>query len=763
MPERAPSSALVPLRAKGSITRRPSAMPFGIGETKPHHYLEMLRILWENRGSWGYAWRVLSRGVCDGCALGTTGLSDWTIDGTHLCLVRLNLLRLNTMGALDVAALGDVSALERKNARELRDLGRIPYPMRRMRGERGFTRVSWDEALEDLGARLRATDPRRMACYMTSRGITNEVYFAVQKAWRLLGSPHIDNAARLCHSPSTAAMKRVLGVAASTCSYTDWYGADVIVFFGSNPANDQPVAMKYLHEAKKRGTRVYVVNTYEEPGMRRYWIPSTPESAVFGSAIADGFFRVSTGGDLAFVYAVQKVLIERGAVDEAFVRDHTDGFYAYKDHLAHLELDDLVRRAGTTREDIMGLADVLTEARTGVFVWSMGITQHMHGADTVAAICCLGLSKGFVGREKTGLMPIRGHSGVQGGAEMGAYATAFPGGQPIHDGTADALAELWGFRPPVEPGLDAVAMLEAAAEGKLDVLYQVGGNFRDTLPQPAAVDRALSRVPVRIHQDIVLTHPMLLEPADVVYLLPARTRYEHRGGVTETTTERRVVFSPHVPGHDVGEAREEWRIAVDLAHAVQPDKARAHLMYEDAAAIRRDIARTVPFYAGIAELREQGDVFQWGGPRLCDGGQFPLPGGRARFVTSDPPDRSLPAGRFHLSTRRGKQFNSIVQAEVDQLTGAARDHLFMSASDMEALGLVPDQRVRVRSEHGKLLGRVFAAPMTPGNVQMHWPEANVLIGSNRVDAGGRVPDYNAVVIIEPLERPAEGAPTRVGG
>jgi predicted molibdopterin-dependent oxidoreductase YjgC len=115
-----------------------------------------------------------------------------------------------------------------------------------------------------------------------------------------------------------------------------------------------------------------------------------------------------------------------------------------------------------------------------------------------------------------------------------------------------------------------------------------------------------------------------------VYVLPAKTRYEHEGGVTETTTERRVVFSPFIPGHTIGEAREEWRIVRDLVHAARPERARV-LAFPDAAAIREDIARTIPSYARIAELREKGDQFQWGGERLCDGGEFPLPGGKARF------------------------------------------------------------------------------------------------------------------------------------
>ncbi|HVY60417.1 MAG TPA: molybdopterin-dependent oxidoreductase, partial [Planctomycetota bacterium] len=280
-PAGAPPMAPPPAPAPARV-RRAGGLPFGIGAVKPRHYLEMLRILWRNRGRWSYAWRILTQGVCDGCALGTAGLRDWTLEngGTHLCLVRLNLLELNTARALDPARLADVSRLPR-DARALRELGRLPYPMRRRKGEPGFARISWAEANAEIGARLRAAEPRRIACYMTSRGIANEVYFATQKAIRFLGSPHVENAARLCHSPSTAAMRAVLGVAASTCSYRDWYGTDVVVLFGSNPANDQPVAMKYLLEAKRRGTRVLVVNTYEEPGLKRYWIPSDAESAAF--------------------------------------------------------------------------------------------------------------------------------------------------------------------------------------------------------------------------------------------------------------------------------------------------------------------------------------------------------------------------------------------------------------------------------------------------------------------------------------------------
>ncbi len=144
------------------MARRALPVPFGLNENKPTHYRTMLRVLWDNRDNLEYAWRVLNRGTCDGCALGTTGMKDWTLDGTHVCVVRLELLRLNTMGAMDHRLLGDVAALRASSDAELRDLGRLPYPMRRDRGDRGFRRVSWDEALDLAGGRIRATDPDRV-------------------------------------------------------------------------------------------------------------------------------------------------------------------------------------------------------------------------------------------------------------------------------------------------------------------------------------------------------------------------------------------------------------------------------------------------------------------------------------------------------------------------------------------------------------------------------------------------------------------------
>ena len=720
-------------------------LPFGLGYVKPKHFRDMARVFWENRDNLPYAWKILTRGVCDGCALGVAGLHDWTIEGVHLCMTRLNLLRLNTAPALEPKLLEDVGPLQSLRNDQLRRLGRLHYPFLRQKGDKGFRRITWDEALERIGRRLRATSPDRMAFFITSRGVTNETYYAAQKAARFLGTNNVDNSARLCHSPSTAAMKSALGVAASTCSYKDFYQADLIVFFGANPANDQPVTMKYLHEAKKRGAKVVLVNPYLEPGMERYWVPSTPTSALFGTEVTDEWFPVSQGGDIAFLYGVLKALVEKGWVNRNFIQGRTLGFESVEERARNLPWESLEKQSGLPEESMRRFAELLHRSPKGIFVWSMGITQHVFGADAVSMILNVGLTQAYVGKDGCGLMPIRGHSSVQSGAEMGAYSTAFPGGKPVTMENAKALSDAYGFPVPGKPGLSTVDMVEAAARGELDVLYCMGGNFLGTLPEPDYVRQALARVPLRVHQDIILTDQMLVEGEEVI-LLPAQTRYEQEGGGTETSTERRVMFSPQID-RQLGEARAEWKIMLQVAAAASPDRASL-LGCRTSQEIREEIARVVPLYDGIQKLSKTGDAFQYGGRHLCAHGEFATPDKKARFKPVVLPDLTRKPGEFELSTRRGKQFNSLVYAEVDPLNNAPRDAVLMNGEDAGAMHLKQGDRVELVNDLGRLACRVHLSPLAPGNLQVHWPEGNILIPRGHVDAGGGVPDYNARVRIE---------------
>src|SRR3989441_712870 len=647
-------------RERRTRVRRVSPVPFGLGFTKPHNYREVLRSAWNNKHAPFFAWRILRDGVCDGCALGTTGLRDFTMEGIHLCTVRLDLLPLNTMGPLRIRILRDAKALRSKSSKDLRKLGRLPFPMVRSHGEPGFRRISWEEALQTAAARIRATTPDRIAFFITSRGMTNESYYVANKVARFLGTNNIDNSSRPCHSPSTSGLKETIGVL--------------------------------------------------------------------------------------------KHLIDNRWVDEPFIEKHTTGFYHLRVQLASLSWEELERQSGVTRDRMLAFARMYHEARTAVFVWSMGITHHRFGVDNVKAIVNLGLARGIVGREKCGLMPIRGHSGVQGGSEMGAQPAAYGLGFPVDDEHADRFAKLWGFRPPTMPGMTAVGMIDAAHDRRLDVLYQAGGNFLETLPEPEFVREALGRIPLRIHQDLVLTSSMLVDPADTVLLLPAKTRYEQAGGGTETSTERRVYFSPEIPGRRIREARTEWEIFMSLAQWVMPHA--THLTaFKDAAAIRAEIAEAIPTYDGIQNLRSKGDAFQYGGPRLCEDRSFPMPDGRAVFTEVALPDADIPAGLFLLSTRRGKQFNSMVHGDIDYLLGARRSDVLMSAEDARALGVAEREDVLISNDVGSYRGRVRLAPIRPRNVQIYWPEGNVLIRRGIVDPQCEMPDYNALVRIEPATGP----------
>lgn len=715
---------------------------FGLGHQKPHHYREMVRVAWQNRDQLPFALRILKDGVCDGCALGTSGLSDWTIPGVHLCMVRLELMRLNTAPALNTSLLSDVASLSRLSSADLRNLGRLPEPMLRKQGEAGFLAISWDEALDRIVEELRETPPERVALYLTSRGITNEVYYAAQKAARFIGTNHVDNSARLCHAASTAAMKATLGYGASTCSYIDWLKADLIVLFGSNVPNNQPVTTKYLHRAKENGAQIAVVNPYREPGLARYWIPSIAGSALSGTALADHWFDVHTGGDQAFLIGVLRALIERGGVDQSFVRDQTAGFEQVKAQAEAVDWERIEAQSGMPRDRIEAFAQLLIDRPNTVMVWSMGLTQHINGVDTIKALVNVGLARGLVGQPNRGLVPIRGHSGVQGGAEVGCIPK-------IDAATTARWADVWGYSVPQTAGWTAAEQVDHSARGEVDVFWNVGGNFLETLPDEARSRAALKRPRLRIHQDIVISSSMLAESDGDVLLLPAATRYESPGGGSETSTERRIIFSPEIPGRRIGSAKPEWWVFREVMTRL--DASRRHLVgMADAAAIRAEIARTTPLYKGIETFAAKGDQVQWGGRTLYADGRFATPDGKAHFAPVSLGAATRQADAFAVSTRRGKQFNSMIQRDIDPLTGAARDDIFMSADDMARLRLTAGAAVRLRSACGTFDGKVKEAAIKPGNLEVHWPEGMPLLAGSAIDPDSMEPDYNATVHIERL-------------
>jgi molybdopterin-dependent oxidoreductase alpha subunit len=722
-------------------------VPFGLlVRTKPRHYREMLRILWQNRGRWRYAWRILNHGVCDGCSLGPRGLRDDVIPGTHLCLTRLGLLRLNTMGPIPDEALGDIRKLRALSNEELHQLGRVPAPLVRKPGEPGFRKIAWEEAVRLAAEAMRRSAPQKMAFFVSSRGLTNEAYYVLQKLARIAGTPHVDSCARLCHAASASGLKATIGWGAPTCSLSDMIGTDLLVLIGTDLANNQPVTTKYMHYAKERGTRIVVVNPFREPALDRYWVPSVTRSALFGTSLCDDFFSVRPGGDIAFMSGVLKALPQW---DENFVATHTNGAAELRAHLEKLSWEDISEGSGLPRAEIERFAKMYGAAKSAVLLYSMGLTQYTFGVENVKMVVNLALARGNLGREKCGIIPIRGHSGVQGTAECGVDPDKLPGAQDLTPENVAKFEAAWGHAIPHEKGLKAAHALDAAAEGKMDLLYLCGGNFLETMPDPDNARRGLSRPKVRIHQDIVLNTSTLVDAEELVLVLPAQTRYESGG--TSTSTERRIRFSPAVEDPDgvrIPEARAEWEIPALVGRALEPN-APSLFPYKSTADVRREMGELMPLYKGIEGLSAEGEWVQWGGARLATNGFPNMPDGRAAFTVCELPRTHVPDGKFLLTSRRGKQFNSITYGTHDPITGVSRKDVLFAAEDLTALGLHEGDAVLLRSELGELRARARVGPCRRRHVQAFWPESNVLVG-RRYDPQSGEPDYNALISVEKI-------------
>lgn len=737
-----------------------SPVPFGLTKVKPHHMRDTAKIVWKNRDNLNYAKNIILKGVCDGCALGVSGLQDQTLNGPHMCTTRFNVLRLNTAPPIKPEILHqDIDELRKLNSSELRELGRIPYPMIRRKGDRKFIRVSWDEAMNTVAGKMKELNPKQYAFYLTSRGITNESYYVAAKVARYLETNHIDNASRICHSPSKSAMKRSVGVGASTCNYQDWLGTDVLVFWGSVASNASPVSTKYMMEAKKRGTKIIVINPYREPAMENYWVPSVVESALFGTEIADEFYEVNIGGDIALMHGVMKHWFdleeqnEGSAVNHEFVNEHVNNYEDLKKNVQAQGWDEIVKSSGIDKERIIELSNSLAKAKTGVMVWALGLTMHKHATDNISQVSNLALLRGWLGGKNKGLMPLRGHSSVQGSGEMGADPFSLPGGD-YNDENRPRIEDLWDFKLPEWPG-DTVgvtienAMLPEDNERKLKLYYMSGGNFLETMPDPDFVKDALQNLDIRVHQDIILNTSTLLDAKETVVVLPAKTRYEQDGGGLSTSTERMIYFSPEIEGNRnrIAEARSEWQIYVDLAKRVKPEE--SHLIdFQSGQEIRDEIAKANPQYDGVQHLKKAGDVYQYGGAWLCEGGVCPTPDGRGNLITMDIPDNNKKAGEFKLLMRRGKQFNSMVYGDEDAFNHMGRYDVLVSENDARREGLENGEAVVLYNKNGVFQGFVYYAPIKDGNIGVQFPEGNFLVEKGIYESFVEMPDYVTDVKME---------------
>ena len=472
-----------------------------------------------------------------------------------------------------------------------------------------------------------------------------------------MGTNHVDNSARLCHAASTVAMRRdarlrrhdllvhrLAGHATSSCSSARTR---------QQPAGDDEVPLPRAPAGPESPSSTPTSSR----GCARYWVPSVPESALFGTRFADDWFAVDTGGDLAFLNGVLKVLVEMDWLDQEFVARTTVGFEGVEARAARAEWSVLERESGASRAEISRFARMLAQARNAVLVWSMGLTQHAHGVPTIQALLNVGLARGCVGREKTGLMPIRGHSGVQGGAEVGCAPS-------LDDAQRRASRRPGGSRCRPSPGLTAVRddgrRVRRRARRRSGSWAATSSRRCPTRPRSRAPCAAWR---TRIHQDIVLTSMMLVPPEGRGRALPG-----HHALRVARRRDRDVHRAPHhlLPGdrrapHRLGQAGVG---GVRRGGGARAAGSRGPVRLRSSQQIRDEIARTIPLYAGIETLGRPGRPVPVGRHAACSptaasrrrtarriSRWSSRPSGRARTARSTSPPAAASSSTRWCSTR----------------------------------------------------------------------------------------------------------------
>ncbi len=659
----------------------------------------------------------------------------------------------------DFFARHPLSDLRARSDRWLEAQGRLAHPMVRRPGTDHYGPISWEAAFARVARHLNALDaPDRVAFYTSGR-TSNEAAFLLQLFARELGTNNLPDCSNLCHESSGAALSQTLGVGKGTVDLDDFAQADAVFVIGQNPGTNHPRMFTTLLEARRRGCRIVAINPLRERALVHFAHPKDPRAWLGqGTPIADLYLPVRVGGDVALLKALQKAVLEAESerpgrvLDAAFIRSCTEGFEAWREDLGRQPWDALLEASGISREAVDRAAAIYTESERVIVCWAMGLTQHVHAIANIQEIVNLALLRGNVGRPGAGLCPVRGHSNVQGDRTMGITTRPSPT-------FLGRLGAEFGFPPPRRPGLDSVGTIRALAEGRLRVLFCMGGNFAAASPDLAHTADALGRADLAVHVATTLNRTHVVAGAESI-LLPCLGRSERdvQGGRPQFVTVENSMSVVHRSEGRLAPAspqlRSEPAIVAGLAEAVLGPRSRVpwQALALDYDRIRERIARVVP---GCEDMNRR--VRAPGGFRLPNGARerrFDTPVGRARFTRHPLPRFDLGPGEWLMTTLRSHdQFNTTVYSDDDRYRGVFGDRrvVLLHPDDAAEAGFSPDQRVDVASHFRGVTRRVEGFRVHLYDVPrrcaaMYFPEANPLVPVDQLAEASGTPAYKSVVI-----------------
>ncbi|MFZ5738625.1 MAG: FdhF/YdeP family oxidoreductase [Pseudomonadota bacterium] len=645
--------------------------------------------------------------------------------------------------------------------------GRLTHPMRYDADTDHYVACEWDEAFQAIGEHLRSLDPKSVVFYASGRASLETSYLYALFA-RLYGHNNLPDSSNMCHETTSVALKKLLGVGVGTVVFDDLSNCDAMFFFGQNTGSNSPRFLHPLQEAAKRGVEIITFNPVREKGLETFVNPQNPTEMLTGreTRISSQYHQVKAGGDVAVLIGLCKHVFARDdeakregrrVLDVDFIEAHTHGFDAFEDKVRATSWEEIERESGLSRAAIEAAGEVYVKSDRVIGIYGMGLTQHAHGFLNIAMFVNLLLLKGNIGRDGTGISPVRGHSNVQGQRTVGISEK--PELVPL-----DKMAEQFGFDPPRDKGLNTVEACHGILEGKVRAFIGLGGNFVRAIPERDAMEAAWTRMQLTVQIATKLNRSHLVNGKSA-YLLPCLGRTEQDvqasgpQAVTMEDTFSCIQGSIGLRKPASEHLKSELAIVAGIAKATLPDnpKLKWDDWVGDYGLVRDLIAESYPemFHDFNARMFTPGGFYKGNAARERI---WNTESGKAEFTA---PERlnsigfDDAPGRYRLITMRSNdQFNTTIYGMSDRLRGieGRRDVLLINPDEMAKAGLSEGQQVWLEGDAGDGVHRE-AGPLrvTPfrlpdGCLGAYYPEMNPLIPVWHHDGPSKTPAAKSVPV-----------------
>ncbi len=628
----------------------------------------------------------------------------------------------------------NIEKLQQLTSREADRLGRWSFPVILRSGSSHYEQISWNEIYQ-IAEEAFAKTPERVASYSSGRS-SNEAAFLLQLMMRTLGSNNLADCSDLCHAPSTFGLKQSIGTGTSVVSLASLKQSDCVVLAGSNAAYNHPRLMNELIKLRERGGKVIVINPMKEVGLVKFASPAFPVKSLFtGSDIASIYLQPIPGSDVALFTGIQKALLEKGKIQQEFLQTYTENWQAVITHIENTDWETITSTCGVSQTEIETAANIISNSQKVVFAWAMGITQQKNGVDNIYSIVNTALMTGNIGKEGTGVMPIRGHSNVQGFGSMGVTVR-------LKKEIQQALEKLLGRSLSKVQGYDTHSLIEAADAGKVDTLICVGGNLYAANPDSAKVKTALAKIETIIY---LATKPNLGHFHGLAHkntiIIPVFNRFENPHKTTVESGNNFVRLNDEGETHlKKADLIAEVDFLTELAYRIHGEYPVNWRKLQDTKYVRQLIAQTIPGYEKIGEIDETEEEFTISG-RIIETPQFPTASGKAKMFVIPLPKLKLPEIKDFdvadgtqgivvalMTGRSYAQHNTVVYQTEDKYRGIPhRNCILMNKNDVEKAGFEQHQKVTVKGNVGELENvEIIYGEVREGAGVMFYPEVNAI-------------------------------------